>query len=154
MRVLFDINVILDALLQRAPWHQEADAILKAAANGQVTCAVTTLSLATTFYVGRKAVGNAAARAAVRRYLGAFTILPVDKQTLLDADALPGNDFEDNILIAAAVTATLDAIVTRNVADFAHSANPIWEPVELLKRISGSASPPVGGAGPATGITP
>jgi predicted nucleic acid-binding protein len=48
MRVLLDIHVILDALLQRAPWHQEADAILKAAANGQVTCAATTLSLATT----------------------------------------------------------------------------------------------------------
>ena len=81
MRVLLDTNVILDAMLQRAPWHQEADAILQAAANGQVTCAATTLTLATTFYVGRKAVGNAAARAAVRRYLGAFTILPADKQT-------------------------------------------------------------------------
>jgi hypothetical protein len=55
--------------------------------------------------VGRKAIGNAAARAAVRRCLGGFTILPVDKQTLLDADALRGNDFEDNILIAAAITA-------------------------------------------------
>src|SRR5207253_1338726 len=72
MRVLLDTNVILDAMLQRAPWHQEADAILQAAANGQVTCAATTLTLATTFYVGRKAVGNAAARAAVRRYLAAF----------------------------------------------------------------------------------
>ena len=58
MRVLLDTNVILDAMLQRAPWHQEADAILQAAANGQVTCAATTLTLATTFYVGRKAVGN------------------------------------------------------------------------------------------------
>jgi predicted nucleic acid-binding protein len=154
MRVLLDINVILDALLQRAPWHHEADAILKAAANGQVTCAATTLSLATTFYVGRKVVGNAAARAAVQRYLGAFTILPVDKQTLLDADALPGHDFEDNILIAADVTAAQDAIVTRNVADFAHSPIPVWEPAELLKRLHGNAPPPIGGAGPAAGTTP
>ena len=30
MRVLLDTNVILDSLLQRAPWHQEADAILQA----------------------------------------------------------------------------------------------------------------------------
>jgi len=154
MRVLLDTNVILDAMLQRAPWHQEADAILQAAANGQVTCAATTLTLATTFYVGRKAVGNAAARAAVRRYLAAFIIVPVDKQTLVDADALPGSDFEDNILIAAVVTAALDAIVTRNVADFAHSPIPVWEPAELLKRLHGSASPPVGGAGPSTGVTP
>src|SRR5688500_1541224 len=34
MRVLLDTNVILDAMLRRAPWHHEADAILMAAANG------------------------------------------------------------------------------------------------------------------------
>jgi hypothetical protein len=28
MRVLLDVNVILDVMLQRPPWHQEADAIL------------------------------------------------------------------------------------------------------------------------------
>src|SRR5437899_1814432 len=108
MRVLLDTNVILDAMLQRLPWHKDADAILKAAALGQVTCAATSLSLATIFYVGRKVVVTAAARAAVRTYLAAFAILPINQQTLLDADALPGNDFEDNILIAAAVTAALD----------------------------------------------
>jgi predicted nucleic acid-binding protein len=148
MRVLLDVNVLLDAMLQRAPWHQEADAILQAAVQGQVTCATTTLSLATIFYVGRKVVGNAAARAAVRKFLAAFDILPVDKQTLFDADALPGNDFEDNILIAAAVTASLDALVTRNTADFAHAPIPVWEPAELLKRLPSGPSPPVATGGP------
>jgi len=80
----------------------------------------------------------------------AFAILPIDKQTLLDADALPGNDLEDNILIAAAITASLDAIVTRNVADFSHSPLPVWEPAELLKRLAGAGLPPVAGAGPST----
>lgn len=31
MRVLLDTNVVLDAMLQRAPWHAEADAIFRAA---------------------------------------------------------------------------------------------------------------------------
>src|SRR5438445_7149688 len=101
MRVLLDTNVLLDAILQRPPWHHEADAILQAGALGQVGCAAATLSLATIFYVARKAVGAPTARAAVRNCLGALAILPIDKQTLLDADALAGNDFEDNILIAA-----------------------------------------------------
>lgn len=143
MRVLLDTNVILDAMLQRQPWHKEADAMLQAAALGQVTCAATTLSLATTFYVGRKVVGNASARAAVKTYLTAFTILPIGKQTLVDAVVLTGNDFEDNILIAAAITASLDAIVTRNVADFAHSPIPVWQPAELLTRLA--ATGPVAG---------
>ena len=151
MRVLLDTNVILDTMLQRTPWHKEADAILNAVALGQVSRAATTLTLATTFYLGRKVVGNAATRAAVQKYLTAFTILPVEKQTLLDAASMIGNDFEDNILIAAAVTASLDAIVTSNVADFAHSPIPVWEPAELLKRLGGASSPPVVGSGPATG---
>jgi predicted nucleic acid-binding protein len=151
MRVLLDLNVMLDAMLHRPPWHREADAILQAAVLGQVTCATTPLSLATLFYVGRKVVGTAAARTAIRTYLAAFDILPIDQQTLLDADALPGNDFEDNILIAAAATARLDAIITRNVADFSHSPIPVWDPAGLLTRLPGSSSPPTGGAGPTTG---
>jgi predicted nucleic acid-binding protein len=150
MRVLLDINVILDAMLQRPPWHQDADGILHAASHGQVTCFTTSLSLATVFYVGRKVVGTLAARAAVRQYLAAFSILPIDKQTLIDADALPGNDFEDNILIAAAVTAFLDAIVTRNTADFSHSPLPVWDPKELLGRLSLGSSGPSSGPGPVT----
>lgn len=150
MRVLLDINVILDAMLQRPPWHREADAILQAAGQGQVTCATTTLSLATIFYVGRRIVGTAPARAAVRNYLRAFDILPIDKQMLVDADALPGSDLEDNILIAAAVTASLDAIVTRNVTDFSHSPIPVWTPAELLQRLQAGGSSPLAGPGPST----
>ena len=86
----------------------------------------------------------------MRNYLLAFDILPIDKQTLLDADASPGSDFEDNIQIAAAVTASLDAIVTRNPSDFSHSPIPVWDPAELLRRLAGPGSPPVAGAGPST----
>jgi hypothetical protein len=104
------------------------------------------------FYVARKAVGIPKARAAVQKCLGGFSILPIDKQSLVDAQAMPWNDFEDNIVIAAAMTASVDAIVTRNVADFAHSPIPVWEPAELLKRLAGGKLPPVAGAGPASGV--
>lgn len=150
MRVLLDINVVLDAMLQRQPWHKEADAILHAAAKGQLICAATTLSLATIFYVGRQLVGTAAARSAVRKYLLAFDILAIEKQTLLDADALAGSDFEDNIQVAAAVACSLDAIVTRNLSDFSHAPIPVWDPSELLRRLAAAGSPPIAGAGPTT----
>jgi predicted nucleic acid-binding protein len=153
MRVLLDTNVLLDSVLQRAPWHNEADAIFQAAAAGQLTCAAASLSLATVFYVSRKAVGTATARAAVRKCLGAFTILSIDKQTLLDADAMPGNDFEDNILMAAAVAASLDGIVTRNVADFKHAPIPAWLPADVLKQLQ-AASPQVSSPPGTTGSGP
>src|SRR5262245_54426975 len=150
MDVLLDTNVVLDSVLQRPPWHKEADDILQAAGLGQLTCAATSLTVAMVFYVARKAVGIARARAAVQKCLGGLKILPIDKQSLVDADAMPGTDFEDNIIIAAAVTASLDAVVTRNLAHFSHCPIPVWEPAELLKRLSGGGSPPI--AGPVTGV--
>lgn len=150
MRELLDTNVVLDAMLKRVPWHLEADAILIAAAQGQVTCATTPLSLATVFYVGRKLVGTPAARAAIRIYMKAFEILSIDCQTVFDADAFPGNDFEDNLLIASAVRTSLDAIVTRNSADFSHSPIPVWQPAELVRHLGTGASPTTG-AKPSTG---
>lgn len=145
MRVCLDTNVLLDAMLQRVPWHVEADAILRAAAQGQVVCATTPLALATVFYVGRKLIGSAKARFAIRNYLQAFDILPLDGQTLLDADTMPGNDYEDNIQIAAAVRASVDAIVTRNVSDFSHATLPVMTPAELLQYLQ-TRSAPTGGS--------
>jgi predicted nucleic acid-binding protein len=102
----------------------------------------------TVYYVGRRTVGSAQARIDIRNYLQAFDILPLDEQTLRDADALAGGDFEDNIQIAAAVAAAVDAIVTRNVGDFTHSPVPAWTPMELLQRLPGSSSTPSLGQGP------
>jgi predicted nucleic acid-binding protein len=148
MRVLLDVNVILDAILQRAPWYSDAEAIIKAHVDGHISCAVITHSLATVFYLSRKTIGTAAARTAVRRCLATFEVLQIDKQSLLDADAQQGTDFEDNILIAAATTASLDAIITRNPTDFVHSPIPIWEPAELLKTLSAGGA--AGGSSPTT----
>jgi len=143
MQVLLDTNVMLDSLLQRAPWHADADAILKAAANGELVCATASLSLANVFYVVRRLDGAAKARAAVRICLRAFDILPVDAQTLAAADALPGADFEDNIQIATAVQGKVDAIVTRDAAGFTASPVAVLNPSDLLRQLA-SQTPPSG----------
>ena len=61
MRVLIDTNVLLDSLLQRAPWNLEADEILRRAQPGVLNFAVTALSLANLYYVGRRVVAEAVA---------------------------------------------------------------------------------------------
>ena len=135
MRVLLDTNVLLDSLLQRAPWHVEADEILRQAKPGVLDLSVVALSLANLFYIGRRIVGTEQARADVRRVALTFDVLAVDRTTILQADALPGSDFEDNIQIAAATNAALTAIVTRDPSGFAQSPIPAWSPAELLDRL-------------------
>ena len=136
MRVLLDTNVLLDSLLQRPPWHVESDEILRRAQPGKLELAVVALSLANLFYVGRRVVGTDRARAEVRKIAQTFEILAVDRSTILEADALPGADFEDNLQIAAASKSALNAIVTRDTSGFTASSIPVWTPAELLARLA------------------
>jgi len=69
-----------------------------------------------------------------------FEVCTVDRQTLERAEALPGDDFADNLQIVCADIAGLDAIVTRNKADFQAATIPIFAPPELLVQLS-SANP-------------
>src|SRR5947209_5878449 len=135
MRVLVDTNIALDALLARAPWQADAQAILQAHQDGRLVCAFTTVSIANMFYVGPKAVGTAQALADVRFCLSIFDILSVTRQTLIDATQLPGGDYEDNIQIAAAVAAGVDAIVTRDPSGYTASPLPVFDPAGLIARL-------------------
>jgi predicted nucleic acid-binding protein len=116
MRVLLDTNVVLDSMLQRPPWNRDADAILRAAAQGKFICAVTPLALATVFYVGRRVVGLEKALVGVRNYIQAFDILPVHRQTLCDADCRPHRCNRTAVVIAAltvAIAPPLDRCLIR-----------------------------------------
>ena len=57
------------------------------------------------------------------------------KHATLDAAALPGRDFEDNVTIRCTVVSGMEAIVTRNLADFSDRPVPAFSPTELLSRI-------------------
>lgn len=72
------------------------------------------------------------AHIAVTNCLRSLGIVSVDRTTLEMAATLNGSDFEDNLHIACAVQASLDAIVTRNRKDFAGSPAPVLTPAELL----------------------
>jgi hypothetical protein len=67
--------------------------------------------------------------------LSAFEILPLDEATLKDADALPGSDFEDNIQMASATRAGVDAIVSRDPKGFDTSTVAVLTPDALLQRL-------------------
>jgi predicted nucleic acid-binding protein len=136
MRVLLDTNIVLDALLGRHPWKDDADAILRASRELRFSPYVTALSVANLFYVRRRLMGLEKARSGVRECLDALEILGEDRSTLEAALALAGQDFEDNIQIVAAAHAGLDAVVTRNPADFAGCPLPVLTPREMLARLS------------------
>jgi predicted nucleic acid-binding protein len=135
MRVLIDTNILLDVLLDRPPWAVEASAIWGACDAGHATGYISASTLTDIFYIARRATDVPTARLAVGLCLNTFEICAVDRQTLEQAALLPGGDFEDNVQIACALIAGLDAIVTRNSADFVAAPIPILTPTELLVRL-------------------
>jgi predicted nucleic acid-binding protein len=136
MQVLFDTNVVLDALLKRAPWAADAAACWKASDEGRIMGCFIASTLTDIFYISRKLQGIDIARDAVRICLDAFAICIVDRQALEQAIDLPSDDFEDNLQIVCATLAGLDAIVTRDKDGFQGSTLTVLTPAELWTHLN------------------
>ena len=117
-RLLFDVNVVLDVLLDRRP-HAEASAAAWAAveiciAEGLLAAhAVTTIH-----YLVRKEMGAAKATRTISSILQVFSVAVVDGAVVQEALQLSCSDFEDAVTAAAARTAGCDYIVTRDPKGF------------------------------------
>ena len=135
MRALIDINVILDVLFVRQPWFQDARAIWQAHEDGLLTGYLAGSAMTDIFYIGRRLATLAQAWDAVETCLDTFSFCTVDDRTLAAAWALPHRDFEDNVLIACASLAGLDAIITRDTADFADSPVAVLTPAAAPARV-------------------
>lgn len=124
LRVLVDTNVLLDWLVDRKPWSDAAQPLWDARDAGLVIAYLPASVVTDIFYIVRRQANITVAFAAV------------DAVLLLQARALPGNDFEDNVQIACAVNAGLDLIVTRNLADFRTSPIPAIEPSQIASYLT------------------
>jgi predicted nucleic acid-binding protein len=139
VRLLLDTNIVLDLLLERQPFFADAKPILAAIDDGQVVGTVTASSLTDIYYIGRKVAGKEKALGAIRRCLNGFVIYPVDATTLQTAVSMPDGDFEDNLQIACAIAANVDAIVTRDQSGFKSATLPVLSPKEVYQRISSTS---------------
>lgn len=132
MSILFDTNVVLDALLDRAPHARHAAALLHAVETGRLTGLLGATTVTTIYYLAERARDRDAAESGVRQLLRLFEIAPVTRAVLEEALSLGLQDFEDAVLHEAARHAGADAIVTRNGEDFATAVLTIHTPEELL----------------------
>jgi len=135
MNILLDINVVLDVLLNRTPWVNEAADVWDAHAQGRVNAYIAGFSLPTIFYVVRRQNDLTEAHEAVRVCLETLQIASLGRSTLELAQQQTISDYEDALQIATALEAGVDAIVTRDPAGFAHSSVPAISPAELLAQL-------------------
>jgi predicted nucleic acid-binding protein len=136
MRVLVDTNIVLDALLERESFVEDARALLEAIRAGQIQGYVTATTLTNIFYIVRRQTRSLErARQAVSMTLILMQICPVDRDILEAAFAFNMRDFEDAVQLGCAIAENLEAIITRNPQDFAGAALPILSARELLESL-------------------
>ena len=117
-RVLFDVNVVLDVLMNRPP-YAEASAAAWAAVETDVAVGLLSAHAVTTIhYLVRKEMGTAKARRMVSAILRVFGVAAVDAAVIQEALQLSCPDFEDAVTAAAARLASCDYIVTRDPKGF------------------------------------
>ena len=138
MKVLLDVNVLADLFLKREEWLTDAVAIWEANRTGRIQCCALASSIDTLAYLVRRnrAEDALAERDAVRVCLEAIEILAVTGDILRDTVERRGPDFEDDILISAAVAHAVDVIVTRDGPGFVRSSVDLHEPREFARIIA------------------
>jgi predicted nucleic acid-binding protein len=135
MKILIDTNIVLDLLLEREPFVENATALFEQIEQGKLAGYLTATTITNIFYIIRKTEGREVALNAIKRLLIGLQFCVVDRQTIETALSFDLKDFEDSIQLACATLNQLDAIVTRDRKDFISSPLPIYSPAELLNQI-------------------
>ena len=117
-RVLLDVNVVLDVLLDRRPFAPAASAVWSAVEEGRAVGFLSAHAVTTLHYLNTRDAGARAARETTDALLSVFEVAPVDAAVLNAAIRLGWKDFEDAVTAAAARRARCEALVTRNPRDF------------------------------------
>lgn len=136
-RLLFDVNVVLDVLLDRKPFADSSSAAWAAVERGDAEGLLSAHAVTTLHYLNAKAVGVRMATETTEALLSVFAVAPIDEAVLRSAVSLKWQDFEDAVTAAGARRAKCDAVVTRNPRDFKGAAVRILTPSEAVAWIDG-----------------
>ena len=137
IKVLFDLNIILDVLQEREPFYESSAQLLAHAETGEIQGFVAPHSLTTLFYLVQKDKSAAHAKITITNILQILKIAAIDQSTIEQALSLSYKDFEDAVQMMAAVQCKADYLVTRNVKDFQPAPLSVIQPSELFALIKG-----------------
>lgn len=116
--VLVDTNVLLDVILDRDPWAEDATTLLDKIAKGEAHGYVAGHAITTVHYLVERAKGRAAAATAVSDLLDILTVVPLEETDFQRALSLGLKDYEDGVQAAACLKVGARFLVTRNERDF------------------------------------
>ncbi|MEK6676404.1 MAG: PIN domain-containing protein [Planctomycetota bacterium] len=130
--LFFDTNVLLDHLLDRAPFADAAAELWSLAERQEVIGCASAVSFNIVYYIVRHQADERAARRAIKGLRDVFDIVEVDAHIIHQAIDSGFADFEDAIQHACALRAGASHLVTRDVSGFRRSEIPVVAPQDYL----------------------
>jgi predicted nucleic acid-binding protein len=134
--VFLDTNILLDVLLARKPFIDDAQRIWSLAERGQIQAVISAVSFLNVYYVVRRLASRREADRAVRGMRTVFEVAAVDREIIDQAIEGGIADFEDAVQHACAVRAAALCIITRDERHFAASTIPVISPDAFLAKLA------------------
>ena len=131
-RLFFDTNVLLDHLLDREPFADDATELWSMAERREVIGCIAAISFSFVYYIVRHQANERAARRAIKGLRDVFEVIEVDGQVINQAIDANFADFEDAIQHACSLRAGATHLVTRDLPGFRRSEVPVVAPDAYL----------------------
>jgi predicted nucleic acid-binding protein len=137
LTVLVDSDVLVDFLIDRAPFTVAAKQLVAMTDKKIIKAYLAPHSITNIFYILRKSYSASDRRQMLADLCQSVTVAEVKARTVLDALANADiADVEDGLQAECAKNVNADYIITRNIGDYGKSAVPAILPEDLLKRVS------------------
>jgi predicted nucleic acid-binding protein len=135
MKILLDTNVVLDFLLKREPFANDAKAIIDEIEDGLVEGYLCPTSITTIHYLTSKIKGKEQADEIIFKLLKIFEVSIVNKIVMIESSLNNGCDFEDSVIYTSALFTEIDFIVTRDKKGFQNSKVKVITPSIMLSKL-------------------
>jgi predicted nucleic acid-binding protein len=134
-KVFLDTNVLLDFLLDRAPFTDDIAQIIDQAIYNSIKLCVSSITITNINYIIGRSEGVKSANKKTKQILELVSVENVGDSIIRKASKSKFKDFEDGVQNFCASESQHKIIVTRNVKDFKQSKLSILTPKEFLAKM-------------------
>jgi predicted nucleic acid-binding protein len=134
-KALFDITVLMEALINEHESNNASAAVLALAAAGRVQGYVSAGAIEPIHDALSRGRGKTEARAVLQRICAILTVAPIDAAVIDGAIGLGWQYLDDALTFESARRSGLENLITLNGADFDHPAVAVQAPEEFLESI-------------------
>ena len=136
MKILFDTNIILDILLNRAPFVDLSANLVSSVENRMIEGYLCATTITTLDYLISKSRNRETARIEIQKILALFQIADVNSTVLSMSINSSFTNFDDAVQYFSGKCSKVNGLVTRNIKDYKLATLPIYTPDELWSIIS------------------